>query len=106
MHPRVKLLSHYVDKDGVYINEDKVEKIRNVPRPRTRKELLSFLVIASCYRRFINNITEILRQITKKTSEKVGFQWKHEMIKAFEELKEALCTSQLRQALHIIRRRI
>ena len=37
MQPKVELLGHYVDKDGVYVDEAKVEKIRNALSTQDRK---------------------------------------------------------------------
>ena len=60
-----------------------------------RKVLRSFLGLASYYRNFINNIAKIASTLTKKTSEKVEFEWNEDMTQAFEEMKDALCTSQV-----------
>lgn len=47
MQPKVELLGHYVDKDGVYVDEVKVQKLRKAQRLATRKKLRSFLGHAS-----------------------------------------------------------
>ena len=93
MQPRVELLGHYVDKDGVHTDDVKVERIKNALPPRTRKELRSFLGLASYYRRFIRGFARIALPLTEKTSNNVDFTWTEEMQKSFGTLKEALCTA-------------
>lgn len=74
MQPSVELLGHYMDQDGVYVDEVKVEKIKNAPRPKKRKDLRSFLGLASYCLRFIKKFDEIANPLTEKTSGKVEFE--------------------------------
>ncbi len=53
MQRSVELLGHSVDRNGVHVDEQEVEKVRDAIVPTTRKEILSFLGLASYYRRFI-----------------------------------------------------
>lgn len=77
---------------GVYVADEIVEKIRNAPKLRTRKDLRWFLGLPSYYRRPIKNIAKVASSFTEKTSEKNDFECDYEMNLAFEELREALCT--------------
>ena len=65
------MLGHFVDKDGVHMDNVKVEKIRNALPPTTRKELRSFLGLASYYRRFIKGFAKNALPLSEKTSEAV-----------------------------------
>ena len=67
MRTRVDILGHYLDKDGIYVYKVKVEKIPNA----TRKELRSFLGLASYYRLFINYFEKIAGPLTEKISENI-----------------------------------
>ena len=89
---KVELLGHYVDKNGVHTDEQKVEKILNAPRPTTRKELRSFLGLASYYRRFIPGFAKLARPLHEKTSDRVKLEWTDEMSKSFHDIKTALCS--------------
>ena len=88
----VKLLGHCIDKEGIHTDERKVQTVRDAHPPSSRKQLRSFLGIASYYRRFIKNFVKIARPLSKKTLEKVEFEWTPSMQKSFEKLKQALTT--------------
>ena len=68
MQPRVELLGHSIDKDGIHTDERKVQSICDAHPPSNRKELRSFLGIASYYRRFIKNFAKIARPLSEKPS--------------------------------------
>ncbi len=90
MQPSVELLGHIVDKNVVHVDDQKVEKVRAAIPPTTRKELRSFLGLASYYRRFIPGFTKKARPLNEKTSHKVKFEWSEELMNSFEELKVKL----------------
>ena len=92
MQPRVELLGHLVDKNGVHVHDAKIERIRDALSPTNRKELRSFLGWVSYYRRFIKGFAKIASPLTEKTSENVEFSWSEEMQAAFEALKKSLTT--------------
>ena len=46
-------LGHVLSKDGISLNLEKVSKVRDLPVPKTAKEVHSFLGLASYYRQFI-----------------------------------------------------
>ena len=73
MQPTVELFGHYGDEEGLYVDEVKVEKIRNALRQRDRNEFRSLLFLALNFRRFIKNFAKIAISLMEKTSEKVEF---------------------------------
>ena len=103
-------LGHIVGADGVRVDPDKVERIRNWPTPANMAELSSFLGLASYYRRFVPDFAKLaapLHSLTatgtskkgkkKKSSStrtsSTGFKWTDEAQQAFQYLKERLCTT-------------
>lgn len=56
---KVKFLGHVLSKDGVSVDADKTEKVRNFPVPKTQTELKSFLGLCNYYRRFVNGFAKI-----------------------------------------------
>ena len=90
MHPNVELLGHIVDKNGVHVDDQKVEKVRDAIPPTTRKELRSFLGLAAYYHRFIPGFVRIARPLNEKTSDNLKFVCSEDMQTAFQELKVKL----------------
>src|SRR3954470_18164346 len=49
----IKFLGHIIGKDGRKVDPDKVEKVKNYPRPKNISQLRGFLGLASYYRKFV-----------------------------------------------------
>lgn len=85
-------LGHRIEAGHLLPEEDKVEKIRNAARPKTKKELRSFLGLAGYYRKFVPNFAIVAKSLTDRTKkghpEKV--EWNVECEQAFDSLKEHL----------------
>ena len=61
--------SHNILGQTVRPQEDKIQAIRDAPRPTTKRQIKSFLGLAGFYRRFIPNLSSIafpLTDLTKK----------------------------------------
>ncbi|XP_070209513.1 uncharacterized protein [Littorina saxatilis] len=91
----LSFLGHVVGEGLLVPEDDKIQKIREAEPPRTKKEVRSFLGLASFYRRFIPHFAEIalpLTNLTKKLQPTVVV-WTEECSSAFNTLKRRL-TSQ------------
>ena len=90
----VPFLGHIISKEGVRPVHDKVESIRNFPRPRTPKDVNSFLGLVGYYRKFIKDFAKISRPLDnlRKTDH---FHWSPETEAAFQELKNKLTSNDL-----------
>jgi ribonuclease HI len=86
-----KLLGHIISKDGVKLDPERVEAIKAVPLPHTKKSLQSFLGQTNFVHRFIPNYAEIMKPIYKLLKKDVKFEWKEESKRAFETIKTAIC---------------
>jgi hypothetical protein len=59
-----KLLGHIVSAEGVKIDPNRVEAIKTLSLPRSKKEIQSFLGKINFLRRFISNFVELVKFIT------------------------------------------
>ncbi|KAJ0039408.1 hypothetical protein NL108_016223 [Boleophthalmus pectinirostris] len=90
-----RYLGYQLGRGEVRPQLDKVEAIQNCPRPRTKKEVRSFLGLAGWYRRFVPQFATIAAPLTALTTkqQKNPVTWTDECEKAFNTLKSLLCSS-------------
>ena len=98
---RVKFLGHVVSRDGIETDPDKVEKIKNWPRPTNPDELRSFVAFCGYYRCFVKDFSKVTKPSTdllppttiKKNSKprkSKEWKWEQEQEDTFNRLKELL----------------
>eukprot|EP00253_Pinus_taeda_P003730 PITA_03730 len=85
-----KLLGHIIYKDGIRIDQDRIQAILQVPHPRNIKELQAFLGKTNFLRRFIPNSSELIRLLNNMLKKDSKVKWTIEAKQAFEEIKLAL----------------
>ena len=104
--PEITFLGFVVGKEGIKTDKEKVEKVVNFPRPTTITELRGFLGLASYYRRFIKDFSEMSKPLTKlmqgikyekgkkqkDQNKKISItkKWGEEQEKNFNKLKQVL----------------
>ena len=89
-------LGHYVGQGLVSPEEAKLEAIRSLPQPRTKKEIRSFLGLTGYYRRFIPHYASLaapLTDLTRKAASNKITTWSSECNKSFHRLQDLLCQS-------------
>ncbi len=90
----IDFIGHQIGRSELGLHEENVKKVRDAPRPRTKKEVKSFLGLKGYYRNFIPNYTAIaspLPDLTKKGLPNVAERTDaHE--KAYETLKNMTVT--------------
>ncbi|WZZ63529.1 hypothetical protein YC2023_074899 [Brassica napus] len=89
----IGFLGHIVSGEGVAADLEKVQAIREWPRPTTVTEVRSFLGLAGYYWKFVKDFSSIAKPLTKLNGKGVPFLWVEETEKAFKKLKEALTTA-------------
>ena len=75
------------------MDEEKVEALRDQPTPKSVSEVSSFHELASFYRRFVKDFSIIVASLTKIVKKSIGFKWNDEQNKAFNLLKDKLCST-------------
>ena len=86
-------LGHIVCQEGIKPNPKTVEAVMSWREPTTVREVQSFLGLCSYYRQYIKGFSHIAAPLTNLTKKKVAFVWDCSCQKAFESLKETLCSS-------------
>jgi len=91
----VQFLIYKIDYQGVHLDENKMDAIRNARCPNDVAQLKSFLGLINYYQRFIPMSSSILAPLHKLTKNKIPWNWSDECRLAFENVKQALIKSQL-----------
>ena len=79
--------------DGVKPSPDKVSAIENVELPKDKKELHTFLGMATYISSFILNLADHSAPLRNLLKENVDFEWNPSHSKAFEKVKSLICTT-------------
>lgn len=87
LRTEIVYLRHKCSVEGALPNLAGVECVRNLPVPRNRKEVQSFLGLINYYRKFIRGTAEIALAINKLLCKDSPFHWTKNCQKAFERLK-------------------
>lgn len=91
----VNFLGHVLDEYGLSMENDKVKAIQEWPRPKNRKEILSFLGLAGYYRRFIKNFSQLALKMTELLKNDVEWNWTAEVERSFQSLKQVITSAPL-----------
>lgn len=97
LRKEVTYLGHVIGEAGVKPDPQKVEAVKNFPRPRNAKNIKQFLGLAGYYRRFINNFSKIAKPLTTLLKKDEPFTWQEPQENAFTNLRDQLCTEPILQ---------
>ena len=86
----VKYLGHIVSKQGLKVNPENIDKIKNCQRPINVKQVRSALGMMGYYRKFILGYAKIAQPLNDLLKKETKFEWTEQCEKAFTELKERL----------------
>nr|GEV04172.1 putative reverse transcriptase domain-containing protein [Tanacetum cinerariifolium] len=87
----VHFLGHVVNSEGIRVDPNKIEAVKNWKPPKTPTKIRSFLGLAGYYRRFIASFLKIAKPLTLLTQKNKKFEWGDEQENAFQTLKDMLC---------------
>ena len=72
---------------------EKLVAINDWPVPRSAKQVKSFLGLCSYYRRYVRKFAAIARSLHMVSNKKAKFTWNESCQQAFEQLKQAITSS-------------
>nr|XP_009613787.1 uncharacterized protein LOC104106848 [Nicotiana tomentosiformis] len=88
--PSGKLLGFIVSRRGIELDPTKIKSIRDLPPPKTKKEVMSLLGRLNYISRFIAQLATMCEPIFKLQKKDAAIKWTDECQKAFEKIKEYL----------------
>jgi uncharacterized protein YggL (DUF469 family) len=86
-------LGHIISKEGIVVDPEKVEAIREWLAQRNVAEVRSFMGLAGYYRTFIAGFSRIDHPITSLQRKEKKFQWTEECESSFQQLKQLLTST-------------
>lgn len=89
----LQYLGHVIGNGGIKTDPEKTRAILEFPTPSSIKEVRRLVAMASWYRNFIPNFSEIvapLTQLTQGGKNNKSFRWTDDQQKAFDSLKQKM----------------
>ena len=89
----VKFLGHVISDDGVSVDPEKIEVIRNWPVPWNASEVRSFLGLGNYFKRFAQGYSKLTSPLIDLTKPNRAFEWNAAAQSAFELMKMLLSSA-------------
>ena len=88
---KINFLGHEISREGIIPGQKKIEAVKNIPKPVTKKQVRQFLGLASYFRRFVPDFAELSAPLHDLTKPSTRFKWTEVENHSFNELKSRLC---------------
>ncbi|KAH0784174.1 hypothetical protein KY290_003772 [Solanum tuberosum] len=88
-----RVFKQYLDFEGIRVDSQKIEVVKQWSRPTSPIDIRRFLGLAGYYRRFMEGFSSIASPLTRLTQKMVKFQWSDDCEKSFAKLKTRLTTT-------------
>ena len=95
LRKEIPYMGHLVTANGLKPDPDKVEAVRNMPKPNNVKAVRRFCGFVNYLAKFLPCLAEVLEPIQQLTRKEVPWQWKYEHDAAFEKVKELVTQAPL-----------
>lgn len=86
----ITFMGHKITKNGFFPDESKILAIKNMPTPKTKKEVQRFLGMITYVGRFIPNLSNLNSPLRELTKNDVIFEWTDRHMESFINLKNIL----------------
>ena len=88
----IQYLGHIISGKGITPMPEKLACIKDMPPPKTPKEVKQFLGLIGYYRKFVPRFSDLARPLNVLTRKDVPFEWTPICQESFELLKTSLMT--------------
>jgi len=86
----IAYLGHIITRNGIMMDQKKIQSVIDWPTPRDVHDVKSFLGMCAYYRKFISHYSEIASPMHELTKKSVSFHWAEKQIESFIKLKQAI----------------
>ncbi len=87
---RISFLGHKIDHAGIHTMDDKIQAVKNFPRPQSADKVRSFLELRGYYRSFVKGFATIVSPLTRVLRKEQPFHFHDAQEKSFKELSPML----------------
>jgi len=77
-----------ITKDGLKPDPEKVKAVQEMPRPTSKKELLSLLGFVNYLSKFLPRLSEVAQPLREMTAKEAKFMWSPQHETALKEVRE------------------
>jgi hypothetical protein len=89
----IHYLGHIISKDGIVVDPENIEAIREWSAPKNVTEVRSFMGLVGYYKRFITGFLRTTHPITSLQRKEKKFQWTEDCERSFQKLKQLLTSA-------------
>jgi len=100
LYEEIKILGFIVNASGISTDPKQIEGVKNLPKPKTTKELQQQLGLFSYFRKLINNFAQIASPLQSVIGKDKKFEWTDKQESAFNTLKNELIKSPVLALFH------
>ena len=72
---RIQYLGHIISEEGISVDPNKIEVIKNWSTPKNVTKVRSFMALAGYYKRFIEEFSKVAYAITSLQRKGIKFKW-------------------------------
>ena len=87
---KVTFISHKVTQEEIKPDDKKLRAIKDMPAPTDKKGVERLLGTVNYLGKFIPNLASVTEPIVVLLRKDIEFQWSHQQVKAFQEIKSVL----------------
>ena len=81
-------MGHKITRDRLKPDPAKVSAIQDMPKPTSKKELMTLLGFVSYLSKFLPRLSDVVQPLRDLTTKHAQFLWSHQHDRAFQEVKE------------------